>query len=137
MVSKETSEEIEDRQEDKDKIINELMEKANLNEEEKAKYRADIEAKELEIEQLREHRYQAEREAEMLRRKISKTNEERSSTSKLISPSMLMELITTGKAPNDLTVRTYNLLRKSGYIDSEGKVNRDIILRDLNQKNII
>lgn len=137
MVSKETSEEIEDKQEDKDKIINELMEKANLNEEQKAKYRRDIEAKEAEIEQLREHRYQAEREAAKLRRKINETSEERISTFNIITPSMLIKLMAAGKAPNDISVRTYNILRKSGYIDSEGNADRERIMNDLKQENIV
>lgn len=136
MVTKETSEEIEDKQEDKDKIINELMEKANLNEEEKAKYRSNIEAKEVEIEQLREHRYRAEREAARLRRKINETSEDRISTSNIITPSMLLKLIATGKTPNEISVRTYNILRKFGYIDSEGNANREKIMNDLRRENI-
>ena len=38
---KKVSEEIEDKQEDKDRMINELMEKANLNAEEKAAYKKE------------------------------------------------------------------------------------------------
>ena len=42
---KKVSEEIEDKQEDKDRMINELMEKANLDAEEKAAYKKELEKK--------------------------------------------------------------------------------------------
>ena len=72
---KKVSEEIEDKQEDKDRMINELMEKANLNAEEKAAYKKELEKKEMEIAQLQSYRMRAEREAAMLRRRIERTPE--------------------------------------------------------------
>lgn len=43
----------------------------------------------------------------------------------------------TGKAPNDISVRTYNILKKSGYIDSEGNADRERIMNDLRRENIV
>ena len=136
-LSKEASQEIEDKQEDKDSIINELMEKANLNEEQKAKYKKELEEKEKEIEVLREHKYRAERDAIRLRRQIRDINVERSHLPSQLSSDVLLELMATGKIPDGVTLKTLSLLRKYGYVDSDGNANNELIIRDLNAREII
>ena len=49
-ISSEKSEEIKEQKDDKDKIINELMDKAHLDEEEKKKYRQQLDDRERQIE---------------------------------------------------------------------------------------
>lgn len=136
-VSKETTQEIEDKQEDKDSIINELMEKANLNEEEKAKYKQEIEIKEAEIEQLKHHKYKAEREAMRLRRRINESNEELSNYVVKLNPSILFELMEKGEIPEKVSASTILSLRRYGYIDGEGNINKDRIARDLLEKRFV
>lgn len=69
-ISSEKSEAIKEQKEDKDKIINELMDKANLDEEEKKKYRKQLEKNERQIEELKIQQRMAKEEAERLRRKM-------------------------------------------------------------------
>lgn len=69
--SKEAEEQIENKQEDKDRLIDELFEKANLSEAQRKKYKDDLDNKDDEIEKLRIQRINAEREANFLRKKMS------------------------------------------------------------------
>ena len=131
---KKVSEEIEDKQEDKDRIINELMEKANLNAEEKASYKKELEKKEMEIAQLQAYRMGAEREAAMLRRKIERIPEimDEMNTDRMygnesngiarLSPRLIQSIIELGKLPEDLPFRIKNTLKRAGCIDSDGNV---------------
>ena len=131
---KKVSEEIEDKQEDKDRMINELMEKANLNAEEKAAYKKELEKKEMEIAQLQSYRMRAEREAAMLRRRIERTPEvmDEISTDRMyvngpnsfarLNPGLIQYIIELGKLPDDLPVRVKNTLKRAGCIDPDGNV---------------
>lgn len=131
---KKVSEEIEDKQEDKDRMINELMEKANLNAEEKAAYKKELEKKEMEIAQLQSYRMRAEREAAMLRRRIERTPEvmDEISTDRMyvngpngfarLNPGFIQSIIELGKLPDDLPVRVKNTLKRAGCIDPDGNV---------------
>lgn len=74
-ISSERSLKIRDEQEDKDNIINDLMNKANLNEEEKKKYKKEIDEKEKTIEQLKREQFRAEREADRLRKSLDIIND--------------------------------------------------------------
>lgn len=132
---KKVSEEIEDKQEDKDRIINELMEKANLNAEEKAAYKKELEKKEMEIAQLQSYRMRAEREAAMLRHRIERIPEvmdEISADRRYINgpeniarlnPGLIQSIIELGKLPDDLPLRIKNTLKRYGCIDSDGNLN--------------
>ena len=122
----EKSAEIEDEKENKENIINELMNKANLNEEERAKYKKDIEEKEKIIEQLKRERYQVQREANRLR---TKTRSEMLDERWAPDRALLLELLTNGT--NNIPMRSYNKLRRWGLLDAEGVVNRDQVLEQL------
>ncbi len=136
-ISKDATAEIEDKKEDKDSIINELMDKAHLSEEERDKYRSEIQSNELEIEQLRRNKFMVEREAEMLRRKINEVYDERPDVTLRISENILKELLINGNVPDNIPVKLYSLLRDLGYVDSLGNVNKEQIKKALNKKNRI
>lgn len=131
--SKQASEEIEDQQEDKDRIINELMEKANLNAEEKVAFKRELEEKDQEIARLQFFQMRAEQEARMLRRRIEKCPEP---TGKMnidreficsrnglnLSLGLIQSIIEMGQVPMDLPVRLRNNLKRAGCIDSDGNI---------------
>ena len=131
---KKVSEEIEYKQEDKDRIINELMEKANLNAEEKAAYKQELEKKEMEISRLQSYRIRAEREAAMLRHKIERIPEimDEINTDRIyvngyngltqLSPGFIQSIIDLGKLPDDLPIRIKNTLERAGCIDPDGNI---------------
>lgn len=137
--SKEATEEIEDKQEDKDRIINELMEKANLNAEERVRYKKELEDKEEEIAQLQSYRMRAEREATMLRHKIERMPEMNASfdyntslnsmRQSSISPKLIETLLETGKLPENLSMRTISMLKKNGYITENGELDIERLLK--------
>ena len=139
-VSRETSREIEDKQEDKDKvkdtIINELMEKANLDEDEREIYRREIEEKEKEISELKELRYKAENEANLLRHKIDELSNENYRTIHSFKPRFLLELLPEDKLPNNISPRARVQLRKEGYVDYEGNINKELILKELKESKL-
>lgn len=70
IISTEKSEEIKEQKEDKDKIINDLMDKANLDDKEKKKLRAQLKEHESQIERLKEQKFIAEKNASFLRSKL-------------------------------------------------------------------
>lgn len=70
IISTEKSEEIKEQKEDKDKIINDLMDKANLDDKEKKKLREQLKEHESQIERLKEQKFIAERNASYLRSKL-------------------------------------------------------------------
>lgn len=135
-VSRETSAEIEDKQEDKDKIINELMERANLSEEERDKYRKSIEEMEIEIETLKEHKFRAEREADLLRHTIvrEKIEEERCHVPKYVLASLLT-LLQEENGYSRLTEKEKKLLRRSGIVDADGNIDKKRVVMELNRLN--
>jgi len=126
--SKQVSAEIEDKQEDKDRIINELMEKANLTAEERAFYKKELERKDTEIEQLQIYRMRAEREARMLRQKMEGLQETigEMDSDRLyaynISPSLIQSIIDFGKIPDNLPSRIKVYLKRAGCIEAEGDI---------------
>lgn len=126
-ISSERSAEIQDEKENKDKIINELMNKANLNEEEKIKYKNEIEEKEEIIERLKHEQLQAQREADRLR--ASASNIDRKDRWEP-NREFLIKLLTDG-LPN-VSVRIYNRLRMLGFIDEDGRVNKELVIEKLN-----
>ena len=133
--SKKTSKEIENKQEDKVNMINELIDRTNMDAAEKARYRRELEEKEKEIEQLREHKYRAERDAVKLRRQMKSLREERPNATYVISTNVLLELLIHKKVPYDLQSDLCEQLIKEGYIDSEGNINKGRVLRALEEKN--
>lgn len=131
--SKAATEEIEDKQEDK-RIINELMEKANLSEAERSEYKKMLESKDQEIEQLRMYRMRAEREASRLRHKMDQL----SSPTKYampednfadtiiqtgISPQVLKYILENRRLPEEISPRMRKVLRANEVINPNGDIN--------------
>ena len=131
--SKAATEEIEDKQEDK-RIINELMEKANLSEAERSENKKMLESKDQEIEQLRMYRMRAEREASRLRHKMDQL----SSPTKYampednfadtiiqtgISPQVLKYILENRRLPEEISPRMRKVLRANEVINPNGDIN--------------
>ena len=138
--SKAATEEIEDKQEDKDRIINELMEKANLSEAERSEYKKMLESKDQEIEQLRMYRMRAEREASRLRHKMDQlsspakyaTPEDHFADTIIqtgISPQMLKYILENRRLPEDISPRTRKVLRANEVINPDGDINIENLAR--------
>lgn len=140
--SKEVAEEIEDKQEDKDRIINELMEKANLSEDERLNYKKTLERKDQEIEQLQLCRMRAEREASRLRHKM----EQLSASDKLLTqdgvfsdatvqmgiPSQVLRYMLENRSlPDGVSPRIKRILRVNEIIDSDDNINIEKLVRFL------
>lgn len=130
-ISSDATEEIIDKTDDKDKIINDLMDKANLNEEEKKKYREELAEKDTEIERLRMNKIQAEREAARLRRKMSELNESVNDGIPLPSRDFLEDLLRTHSLKN-VSYRGIENLKKLGIIQSDGEINDMAIMHFIN-----
>ena len=125
-MSSEKSEEIQEQKDDKDKIINELMDKANLDEEAKKKYRRQLEENEYQIEKLKKEQFRTQREADRLRQKME-----------LMEPvdrwepnnKVLMSLLEGDKS--NLSVMDVRRLIRLGYIDNDGNINKNRIINTL------
>lgn len=128
-ISSEAGEEIRDKKDDKDSIINDLMDKANLNEEEKSRYRKELAEKESEIEMLKNHKYQAQREATILRRRISQMQDEQEQVP--IPSKRTLERLLHTHDTSDITIQGMHYLQKLGIIDDENKIDDSSIIRML------
>lgn len=125
-ISSEKSEEIKEQKDDKDKIINELMDKAHLDEEEKKKYRQQLEDSERQIEILKKEQFIARREADRLRLKMeSEELQDRWEPNNKV----LMSLLNGEKS--NLSIATIRRLIRLGYLDDDGNVNEDKIINTL------
>lgn len=129
-ISSEASEEIEDKKDDKDSILNDLMDKANLSEEERNKYKKELEEKDNEIEWLRRNKFRAEREARVLRRRISEVEDGKNNI-RIPSKSTLEKLLVTHNTSPFSAAGMQNL-RKLGIIDENGDISEETILDMLN-----
>lgn len=138
--SKVATEEIEDKQEDKDRIINELMEKANLSEVERSNYKKMLESKDKEIEQLKVYRRTAEREAFRLRDKMnqlatsSKLVSQDDSFSDMavrmgISPRLLKYMFENKKLPEGISIGMKRILKANKVINSEDNIDFENLIR--------
>ena len=126
-VGKEATEEIKDKEADKDNLINELMEKANLSEEEKQHMREELEEREREIQILRIRKAQAEQEASELRniREFSYNSDRRRgiNSENEISRNLLRYLCNGGDI-NVCSEAQKMLLHRLGIIDEDNDINR-------------
>ena len=125
-ISSQKSEEIKEQKDDKDKIINELMDKAHLDEKEKKKYRQQLEDSERQIEILKRQQFMARREADRLR---SKMESEGLLDRWEPNNTVLMSLLNEGKGK--LSVATIRRLIRLGYLDDDGNVNEDKVINTL------
>lgn len=125
-ISSEKSEEIKEQKDDKDKIINELMDKAHLDDEEKKKYRQQLEESERQIEILKREQFLARREADRLR-----FNMESGELQDRWEPNdkVLKSLLNGEK--NELSLATIRRLMRLGYLDDDGNINGDKIINTL------
>lgn len=125
-ISSEKSEEIQEQKDDKDKIINELMDKAHLDDEAKKKYRQQLEDSERQIEILKRDQFMARREADRLRQRIeSEEFQDRWEPSN----SMLVSLLNGDKS--DLSIGNVRRLIRLGYLDENGNINKERIINTL------
>lgn len=126
-ISSEKSEQIQEQKDDKDKIINELMDKANLDEKEKIKYKEQLAANERQIESLKMEQFMARREAESLRAKIMDSSE----TEDRWEPKddILIALLNGEK--NKISMSLLRKLIRLGYLDGEGNINEEKIINTL------
>ena len=125
-ISSEKSEEIKEQKDDKDKIINELMDKAHLDDEEKKKYRQQLEESERQIEILKREQFLARIEADRLR-----FNMESGELQDRWEPNdkVLKSLLNGEK--NELSLATIRRLMRLGYLDDDGNINGDKIINTL------
>ncbi|WP_027293168.1 hypothetical protein [Robinsoniella sp. KNHs210] len=129
-ISSEKSEEIQEQKDDKDKIINELMDKANLDEEEKKKYRRQLEENEQQIEILKREQFRARKEAAQLRQIMDSVGlEDRWEPNERILISLL-----NGEETERFTKATQSRLRKLGYIDKDGYIDKEKIVNALHMR---
>lgn len=126
-ISSEKSEEIQEQEDDKDKIINELMDKANLNEKEKIGYKQQLEENERQIERLKREQFIAQREARKLRSRIMESNELEDRWEP--NDQILLEVLNGEKRKFSRSI--IRKLMAQGYLDDEGNVNEEQILNEL------
>lgn len=104
-------------------MINEIISKTGMSEEEKEKYIQQIKEKDIEIEKLRMEKYDIEREADLLRMGVER--EEGTKTRMPISKKILINLINHDM--EHFTVREMNIVKRMGLIDNEGNVNDELV----------
>ena len=126
----ESSEKVEEIQqkEDNNNIINELMDKANLSEKQKEEYKKQLEDNKKGMDRLRLQRYDALREARILR--LEMQNLTRAKDRWEPDDKILKLLLTTGT--RYLSSREVRALIRLGYLDEKGNVNRQKIVNELN-----
>lgn len=132
-VSSEKSEEIQEQKEDKDKIINELMDKANLDDKAKKRYRQQLAEKEHQIETLKRQQFDARREADLLRSSIiinSSESEEKWKPSNYV----LVSLLNGDK--DKFSLAGIRRLIREGYLDEDGNINEKKIIDTLKMRDI-
>lgn len=134
-ISSDATEEIKDKTDDKDNLINDLMDKANLNEEEKRKYREELAEKDAQIELLKNHKYQAEREASRLRRRMNELNEVNEDQIPLPSRNFLERLLRTHDTSN-IPVMGMRNLEKLGLINQDGEIDDLEILKLIENRSL-
>ena len=121
-VSSEKSKKIQEQKEDKDKIINELMDKAHLNTQEKETYKKQLEEKDFQIEILKREQYIARKRASDLRSKDGWEPNNRA-----------LMLLLNGDTSR-FSRATINKLKKLGYLDNIGNVDENRIIDRLANK---
>lgn len=129
----EADEEIQDKTDDRIEIINQLLNKANIDEEEKERFRIQIAEKDKEIERLRVYRDKARREAMQLRRKIQDFDEENDQENQL-SDMFLKRLLETQDV-SKLSKSSIHALQKLGVVGDDGEVDNHAILRELRRRS--
>lgn len=128
-VSSEKSKKIQEQKEDKDKIINELMDKAHLNTQEKETYKKQLEEKDFQIEILKREQYIARKRASDLRSKI-----ENGESQDGWEPNNRALMLLLNGDTSRFSRATINKLKKLGYLDNIGNVDENRIIDRLANK---
>lgn len=134
-VSKEASAEIEEKKE-LNNTIKELLQREQVSGEQKEQYLKQIQENEREIESLKRNKFYAENEAKRLRQVISEVSDDNITVPLYMASiprDLLIEMLKKGKVPNTISAARIALLKRDGYIDSKGNINRELILRALAQ----
>lgn len=129
-ISSEKSEKIKEQKDDKDKIINELMDKANLNEKEREEYKQQLEDNERKIEILKKQQLIAQREAENLRLRLMDSSELEDRWEP--KNRVLISLLNGEK--NNFSIATIQKLIRLGYIDEDGNINEEKVIKTLTMR---
>lgn len=132
-ISSEKSKEIQEQKDDKDKIIDDLMNKANLNQQQKEKYRQEINEKERQIESLKREQYNARREADYLRSRLIETREVED---RLDPPTGVLRSLLQGDT-SSISPSGMKKLTGRGYIDQKGQINEAKILNELSRRGLL
>ena len=122
-ISNETSEEIEEKKYDRDNLLNELMDKANLGEEERNRYKKELEEKVAEIERLKIHKSEAEYEARQLRYQMNRLNENVE-----IPPRGVLISLLRNRNISNMSMKTIYKLKKMGIIDEDDNINENNLM---------
>ncbi len=125
--SVEKSKEIQAQENDKDKIIDELMSKANLTQQEREKYKQEIDEKELQIESLKREQDVALQEAKILQSRLMEIEVSRH---RYTVPTGILRLLLKGDK-DDLGPAAVNELKRLGYLDEDGQINYGEIRKEL------
>lgn len=126
-ISSEKSEEIQERKDDKDKIINNLMDKAKLDSSEREKIRKQLEEKDIQIEKLKKEQYDLRKEAESLQ---LRTVEVKKLEDRWMPSEKLLVSLLYGERSN-ISESMVRKLKRLGYIDEEGNINEKKIRNTL------
>lgn len=140
--SNETTEQIDDKQDDRNLLTYNILEHSNMDATEKEKYRQKIEEKDKEIDELRRQRRMIQNEADMLRRKITtqqRTDESNttrtpyrtsySNLTDIIALTVIEDMVSTGTIPDEIPPLVKRSLLRRGCIDGNGNINMDELHR--------
>jgi len=133
--SNETTEKIDDTQEDRNRITYSILERANFDAAEKEKYKQELEEKDKEINNLRMQRRIIQDQADDLRRKMitqQRMNESsgmRNSYGDLALLEIVQSIISTNSLPDELAPSIKRILRRRECIDGNGEINIPALLR--------
>lgn len=133
--SNETTEKIDDTQEDRNRITYSILERANFDTAEKEKYKKELEEKDKEINNLRMQRRIIQDQADDLRRKMitqQRMNESsgmRDSYGDLALLEIVQSIISTNSLPDELAPSIKRILRRRECIDGNGEINIPALLR--------
>lgn len=128
-IRTEKNKEIQDKMDDKYSIINDLMDKANLSEEERKKYKTQLEEKDNEIESLRMSKFKAEREARILRKRIYGMEER-----DVLPPRSLLEYLLDTHDVGRLGIAAKRNLIRLGLMDGDENINEAAIIELLESR---
>lgn len=109
------------------------MDKDNLSEEEKEKYRKELVEKDIEIENLKQNKYKAECQARRLRRYILRIEDEQNQIP-IPSKRFLRRLLYTHDV-SDISMKELYNLRRLGFLDENDEIDESAVIRMIEENN--